>query len=85
MKCNDLPRMLADLREATIENLSEKIKVNGKPTGITIENGIELEYDFEVDGELISHITDEHLVADGQIYDFSAIDLETLIEIVESL
>jgi hypothetical protein len=85
MICHDLPRMLADLKAAAIENLREQIKLNGKPTGVTIENGIELRWDFEVDGELISHITEEHLVADGRIYDLSAIDIEKLVTIVELL
>jgi|688.fasta_scaffold159952_3 hypothetical protein len=86
MICHDLPRMLADLRDAAIENLREQIKLKGEPTGVTIKDGIKLKWDFEVDGHLISHITDKHLVTyGGYIYDFSAIDIEKLVTIVELL
>lgn len=75
-----LYKLKADI-STKIDKLIEKkgIDYNGNKAIIVHDTG------WSVCGNLITHITDEFVIAEGYHYDFFAMDIEELINLIESL
>ena len=74
------------LLETDIANEIKKlVSRKGVETSHTIERGVKVKKDFEVDGRRITYITERVLVAGGLHYDHSCLRMDELIDLIETL